>query len=288
MITIGGLFSGYGGLELGLEMTGGFKTVWHCEIEPYPSAILKERFQGVPNLGDITQVKWDEVKKVDLLCGGFPCQDISQAGKRKGIIKGETRSGLWGEFHKAIRILRPRYVVIENVSALSNLGLDIVLADLAQVGYDAEWIDLRASDFGAPHRRERLFIVAYPNNKRHESTNEEVCAGRNASYNGCSDVPHSSSERFQGQQQSEREEQIYSFKGKHGGWQTECGLDRVVDGPAFGLDESEHQELVELGFPRAANKIWKERIKALGNGVVPQVAQWVGERILETEKRVID
>jgi DNA (cytosine-5)-methyltransferase 1 len=260
MISVGGLFSGYGGIELGLEQTKGFKTLWHCEIEPYPSAILHERFPGVPNLGDITKVKWNEQEhKVDIICGGFPCQDISQAGKRKGIIKGETRSGLWGEFHRAIRILRPRYVLIENVSAITNLGLDIVLADLAQERYDAEWLDLRASDFGAPHRRERIFIVGYISN-----TDDSRYIH--------SDVSHTLRKGFHGQQQPFRSEKTHSFKSEHGGWETECGLDRVVNGLTRGLD----------------SYIWRERIKALGNGVVPQVARWVGERILEREKRLSD
>ena len=101
MITVGSLFSGIGGIELGLERTGGFKTIWNCEIDPYASAVLKKHWPDVPNLGDITKVDWDGVERPEMLCGGFPCQDISVAGKGKGI-EGGYRSGLWFEYAKAI------------------------------------------------------------------------------------------------------------------------------------------------------------------------------------------
>lgn len=153
-MIVGSLFSGIGGIELGL----GLPVAWHSEIDPDASTIL-QRHWDVPNLGDITKIDWHEVESVDVLCGGFPCQDISFAGKGAGIAEG-TRSGLWSEYARAIGILRPRYVFIENVSALAIRGLDRVLADLASFGFDAEWTSLRASAIGAPHRRERLFIVA--------------------------------------------------------------------------------------------------------------------------------
>ena len=160
-LTTGSLFSGIGGLEYGLERTGGFRTIWNCEIEAYPSAVLKKHWPDVPNLGDITKVDWSKVAPPDIICGGFPCQDISVAGKGRGIKEG-TRSGLWLEYAKAIRELRPKYAVIENVAALTRRGLHIVLADLAEAGYDAEWHNISASAVGAWHRRERIFILAYP------------------------------------------------------------------------------------------------------------------------------
>src|SRR3990167_684603 len=158
MLKVGSLFSGIGGIDLGLERTGGFKIVWFSEIEPYCIEVLKKHWPEVKNHGDITKIKWEDVERVDVLAGGFPCQDISVAGKGAGIIEGK-RSSLWKYFAAAIRALRPSYVIIENVSALSNRGLDVVLANLAKEGYDAEWLDLRASDFGAPHKRERIFII---------------------------------------------------------------------------------------------------------------------------------
>jgi len=166
-LKLGSLFSGIGGIELGFERTGGFKTIWHCEIEPYPSAVLEQHWPDVPNLGDITKVNWNEVERPDIIVGGFPCQDISVAGRGAGIKEG-TRSGLWSEYARAIRELRPRYVVVENVPMLARRGLARVLGDIASLGYDAEWFTIRASDVGAPHRRERLFIIAHPNNEPRE------------------------------------------------------------------------------------------------------------------------
>jgi DNA (cytosine-5)-methyltransferase 1 len=135
---------------------------WVCEVEKGPSQVLARHF-AVPNLGDITKADWQGVESVDILCGGFPCQDISNAGGRAGIKQG-TRSGLWFEFARAIRSLRPIYVVVENVSNLlaidNGRGFGIVLADLAEAGFDAEWCSVRASDVGAPHRRERIFLLA--------------------------------------------------------------------------------------------------------------------------------
>lgn len=148
-----------------------------CEKEDFPSIILKERF-NVPNLGDITKVRWEEVEPVDIIVGGFPCQDISVAGKQEGIREG-NRSGLWYEFAKAIRILRPRYAFVENVSALVRNGLDIVLAELAKIGYDAKWTSVRASDAGAPHKRERVFILATDSSSiGHDSEGYEQALGQ--------------------------------------------------------------------------------------------------------------
>jgi DNA (cytosine-5)-methyltransferase 1 len=144
-----------------MAVTGvlGGRVAWHCEFDPRPASVLAHRYPGVPNLGDITAVDWATVEPVDIICGGFPCQDISNAGQRAGI-EGE-RSGLWSRMVDAISVVRPRIVVIENVAALAVRGLDRVLADLARLGFDAEWTSVRASDVGAPHRRERLFIVAH-------------------------------------------------------------------------------------------------------------------------------
>jgi len=158
------LFSGIGGFSLGLERSGGFKTVAFCEIEPYPCKVLKHHWPEVPIYGDIRELTADRLAAdgitVDAICGGFPCQDISHAGKGAGI-EGE-RSGLWFEYARLIGELRPRYVFVENVSALLNRGIDRVLGDLAALGYDAEWHCIPASAVGAPHRRDRIWIVAYP------------------------------------------------------------------------------------------------------------------------------
>ena len=184
---IGSLFSGYGGLEQGVQRILGGEAVWHSEIDPGASRILAHRYPGVPNHGDITQIDWADVEPVDVLTGGFPCQDVSAVGLRKGMRPG-TRSGLFTHFAYAIQQLRPELVVIENVRGLlsadahhpahSNMepcpwcvgggpsrplrALGAVLGQLADLGYNASWQGLRASDVGAPHGRFRVFIVAWP------------------------------------------------------------------------------------------------------------------------------
>lgn len=184
-LKIGSLFSGYGGLDLGVMEVLDAEVAWHCEWEDAPSAILDAHWPEVPNYRDVSKVDWASVEPIDILTGGFPCQDVSLAGARRGLKDG-TRSGLWSEFAKAIEVLKPRLVVIENVrgllsaeaavgeleqcawclgdesneSALRALGA--VLGSLADLGYNAEWCGLRAADAGAPHNRFRIFIAAWP------------------------------------------------------------------------------------------------------------------------------
>lgn len=185
---IGELFAGYGGLAQGLQEVIGGDVVWFSEFDSAPSKILAHHWPDVPNHGDITKIDWSTVEPVDILTGGFPCQDVSLAGARRGLKEG-TRSGLWSYFAEAIGALKPEMVVIENVrgilsadassgmepcpecvgdgpDAVSLRALGAVLGDLADIGYDAEWGGVRAADAGAPHGRFRVFIVAYPNGGR--------------------------------------------------------------------------------------------------------------------------
>jgi len=180
------LFAGYGGLEIGLSEY--VRTVCYVERELYPVAVIRSRIKegkldDAPIWDDVTTfdgTKWRG--KVDIISGGFPCQDISVAGKGRGIKEG-TRSGLWFEFLRIINEVRPAFVFVENVSALTHRGLDIVLGQLSEAGYDARWTDLRASDVGAPHRRERMFILAY-NNKHPDCNNgREVEEGKKQQQN---------------------------------------------------------------------------------------------------------
>ena len=186
-MKIGSLFSGYGGLDIAVSSVTGAEVAWHCEWDDAPSKILETHFPGVPNYRDVSQVDFSQVEPVDILTGGFPCQDLSLAGKREGLKDG-TRSGLWSEFARAIDEIKPRLVIIENVRGLlsakatnsdleqcpwcmgeagdgepSLRALGAVLGDLADRGYDAKWTGIRASDAGAPHNRFRVFIVAFPN-----------------------------------------------------------------------------------------------------------------------------
>ena len=181
--VVGSLCSGYGGLDLGLSLAlgGDVRTAWHVENDEHAAAILAHHYPGVPNHGDLTAVDWTQVEAVDWLTAGFPCQDLSHAGRRAGMRPG-TRSGLWFHVAYAIGQLRPRHVLLENVRGLlsgradRDLGPDgadleaanpgavralgVVLGDLADLGFDARWVCVRASDAGAPHGRARVFIVA--------------------------------------------------------------------------------------------------------------------------------
>lgn len=156
------IFSGSGGYSLGFEEAG-MKTVAFCEYEEYAKRVLKKNWPDVPIYGDVKNVTSQQLKEdnidFDIICGGFPCQDISIAGKNKGIIEGE-RSGLWKEFRRLIDETKPKYAVIENVSALLSRGLDIILKDLAEIGYDATWTMLDSQYFGIPQRRRRVYILA--------------------------------------------------------------------------------------------------------------------------------
>ncbi|MEV6605678.1 DNA cytosine methyltransferase [Kutzneria sp. NPDC051319] len=161
--VIGSVCTGYGGLDLGvLAALGGGRIAWCADPDPHITQILATRMPGVPNHGDIRALDWASVEPVDVLVAGFPCQDISAAGKRAGIERGE-RSGVWTDIVAGIRVLRPALIVVENVAALrwKNGGLHRVLGDLAATGYDAAWRSVRASDIGAPHRRERVFLLAW-------------------------------------------------------------------------------------------------------------------------------
>ena len=193
-LRIGSLFSGYGGLDLAVQSVYDAEHAWFCEFDPAPSRILTHHWPDAPNLRDVTQVDWKEVAKeapVDILTGGFPCQDVSVAGRRAGMTDG-TRSGLWSHMAHAIDVLRPQLVVIENVGGLFSakatsvmephpwcLGdggtgsdtvllraIDAVLSTLSELGFNAEWTALRASDVGAPPRTSPSLHYCAPQRRR--------------------------------------------------------------------------------------------------------------------------
>lgn len=166
MLTIGSLFSGIGGLELGLEWAGLGPVLWQVESDPFCRSVLAKHWPDVARFDDVCAVG-SGLARVDLICGGFPCQDISQAGAKAGI--GGARSGLWSEFARIIGEIRPRFVVVENVADLALRGLDVVLCDLAALRYDALWFTFGAENLGAPHRRRRLFVVAYADTERRQT-----------------------------------------------------------------------------------------------------------------------
>ena len=158
------LFSGIGGFSLGLERAG-MRTVAFCEIDLHARKVLNKHWSDVPVFTDVSTLTKDDLnEQIDVIAGGFPCQDISTAGQGAGLAG--SRSGLWYEFHRLVNEIRPRYAIIENVSVLRSRGLDQVLWSLAEIGYDAEWHCIPASALGAPHRRDRIWIVAYPTSVR--------------------------------------------------------------------------------------------------------------------------
>lgn len=198
----GELFAGVGGLGMAVDDVFGSDPAWFCEFDAAPSRVLAHHFPDVPNYGDVTKVDWGTAPHVDILAGGFPCQDVSLAGARRGMKDG-TRSGLWSEYVKAIDTLRPDWVVIENVRGLISAqadsevepcpwcvgdgddeyhlrALDAVLADLSRLGFDAEWTGLRAADVGAPHGRFRFFILAWPTERTTAVNAARVTGGRGA------------------------------------------------------------------------------------------------------------
>jgi DNA (cytosine-5)-methyltransferase 1 len=157
-VTAGSLCSGYGGLDLAVMAVTGARLAWVAETDKYAAGVLAHQWPDVPNLGDVTALDWAGVPPVDLVSAGWPCQDISYAGPGAGITEG-TRSGLWLTIADGLRRLRPSYVFLENVAALRTRGLAKVLGDLAALGYDTQWVCLRAADAGAPHRRDRLLVL---------------------------------------------------------------------------------------------------------------------------------
>jgi len=249
------LFSGIGGLDLGLERAG-LQCVGQVEIDDYATRVLEKHWPTVPRWRDVRSVGHHNLPYTDAIVGGFPCQDISNAGRRVGIDG--DRSGLWSEYYRIICELRPRYVLVENVSALFVRGMGRVLGDLASVGYDTEWECIPAAALGAPHIRDRVFIVAYPHDPRRG--------------------------RWQQRQAITAAERLAN-----------ADRARLEIGPCFGLNALEALAAVERrGGARGG--VWTvepdvdrvaygvpnrmDRLRGLGNAVVPQVAEYIGRLIV--------
>ena len=242
--TLGSLFAGIGGIDLGFERAG-FKTAWQVEINPYCRKVLAKHFPEAERFEDVRTVGKHNLKPVDVIAGGFPCQDISIAGRREGI--GGGRSGLWSEMARIIRELRPSFALMENVAALLTptirdgwtepSAIGRVLGDLAEIGYDAEWKVISASDVGAPHYRERVWIVAYPREKRIQRFFPQEVPKVEA-FSWCKNVGR-----------------VEDLRGR---------LD--IPEPLFrGASD---------GIPN-----WMDRIGALGNAVVPQIPELIARKI---------
>lgn len=232
------LFSGIGGFSLGLERAG-MQTIAFCEIDPKARLVLAKHWPNVPIYEDVTTLKGDHIE-ADVICGGFPCQDISVAGRGAGLAG--ARSGLWFQFHRLIDEIRPRYAIIENVSALRSRGLDTVLGSLAAIGYDAEWHCIPASAVGAPHRRDRVWIIAYPQ-----------CTGRERPFD------------YRGVLSRALQAQSKFSHSAFGEWHALARGERTIrscDGVPVQME--------------------RNRLKQLGNAVVPQIPELIGRVIMAT------
>jgi DNA (cytosine-5)-methyltransferase 1 len=268
------LFSGIGGFSLGLERAG-FETVAFCEPNPFCQAVLKHHWPTVPVYEDVRELSADRLVNdgitFDAICGGFPCQDISVAGKGAGLAG--AQSGFWWEFHRLIAETRPKWVIAENVSALRSRGLDEVLGSLAALGYDAEWHCIPASAVGAPHRRDRIWIVAYPQSAGLQARGGDELGVNNQrrrdgwqsqSASGETDMADTHEPRLEGRLRRILQECAGKFPV---GKSSSCG---VAEFWRF-----------EPDVGRVANGVSNRthRLKALGNAVVPQIPEIIGRII---------
>jgi DNA (cytosine-5)-methyltransferase 1 len=273
------LFSGIGGFSLGLEKTEGFKTVAFCEIDKDAQKVLRKHWPETPVFGDISKLNsfglYERINdKIDIIAGGFPCQDISVGGRKKGFkdVNGNTtRSGLWFEYLRIIRELQPRWVIIENVGRLVGNGLEVVLGGLSESGYDAEWHTIEATHTGLPHRRERCYIIAHSRSLGlYEYFGKKRCLQ--------TDQEWESAETYdQGKERISKSFQICPIlsardfdRFRSSNPDTGAALPdirRVTNGIPKGLHEADR----------------KRRIKQLGNSIVPFIAEVIGGRILAHE-----
>jgi len=251
------LFAGIGGFTLGLERAG-FETVAFCEIEPYAQKVLRKNWPEVPIYDDVRTITADRLIsdgiRVDVITGGFPCQDISVAGNQAGIADG-TRSGLWSECARLIGELRPRYAIFENVRNLLSgergAWFKRVLWDISALGYDAEWHCIPASELGAHHHRDRVWIICYPKQKVADSLYERLQRG------------------IHRRQDKERQGELGHAR---------CGS------AAYG-QPTENEWDIEPNVGRVANGVpdRSHRLKCLGNAVVPPIPELIGRAIMEAE-----
>jgi len=309
-VKFGELFAGIGGFSLGLERAG-MKCAWQVEIDPYARAVLNKHWPDVRRHDDVRTFPPTHTHThtqdfcVDLICGGFPCQDISVAGKGAGLAG--ARSGLWNEFARIIGEIRPRYVIVENVAALLARGMGTVLGDLSSLGYDAEWHVIPASAVGAPHRRERVWIVAV----RNAYGEREVGDGVSDSKHGRAVSPQARRKpsRIRCESDVADTESINCGTGlcendeKQDGHQPCDGCGDVPDANCAGCWQQRRPKPVPTEQPAAQCGGWWEfepnvgrvahgvpsrvdRLRCLGNAVVPQVVEIIGRAILEAETRM--
>jgi len=271
-VRIGSLFSGIGGLELGLERAGLGHVMWQVEINPFCRSVLARHWPDVPRYEDVASVGVSDLSPVDLICGGFPCQDVSSAGARAGLAG--AKSGLWYEYRRIVGELRPRFVVVENVTSGKKLWLPTVRGDLGALGYRVRALALSAVDVGAPHLRRRVFVVATTDPDgivlreqpgRRQRQGDRGSRGNSAAL---ANARHDGISRTLGDSDSDSESAL------------------AIDGEVAGV-----RGLASRASPWASPPVFRgmvdgvsgrmDRLRALGNAVVPQCAEVIGRIIAE-------
>jgi len=297
-VKIGSLFAGVGGFELGIERAiPNSETIWQVEQNPFCQSILSKHWPKAKIYNDVRDIKINNVDPVDVLLGGFPCQDISTAGKQKGVNDGE-KSSLWWEMWRIIGDIRPRVVIMENVANIIRLGGSDVVGSLTQIGYDCEWTVISAQQFGAPHVRERWFCVAYSSGQRHQTSQDQSIRFesqrqgiRSKSPSGAisKSIPNTHgafageltqlSRRLEASQNPQNGTSFGSpFMSSDGDHSRGGHWSRCKDKPILcGVDDG-----VSDWMDRTTKREHNKRLQALGNAIVPQCSQWVGEQVLKS------
>jgi DNA (cytosine-5)-methyltransferase 1 len=280
-LKIGSLCTGYGGLDMAVEAFFKAKTVWCAEFDKHASKLIEERF-NIPNYGDIKNIDWAAIEPIDILTAGYPCQPFSHAGSRKGT---DDERHIFPYILEAISILKPRWIILENVRGHLSLGLKEVLEGLASKGYDAKWQIVRASDVGAPHQRARLFIVAYPTSlgwsQRHTCRLEQdvTSVEDNGLVTDSNSHGHeesrrtsiclqSASEGLRGRKDQREAGNEYRFSFEMDRQEVPDTLDQGKLNPVF----VEYMMGLPKGWVTDIDLLRSQKLKMLGNGVVPQQA----------------
>jgi DNA (cytosine-5)-methyltransferase 1 len=295
-ITFGSLFAGIGGIDLGFERCG-MECRWQVEINDYAQKVLAKHWPAVHRERDIRECSARNLDWVDVIAGGFPCQDISYAGLGAGL-DGE-RSGLFFEAIRLVRELQPRAVVLENVAALLTRGLDRVLGTLAEIGYDAEWRCIPAAYVGAPHIRDRVFVLAYAESERRreagrccERQAKRISVGSEVLADSQSDGRNQRKQDYPGRGEGVRkgEERRSGRGGEASAYANSERLEKRQGQDTIGAGQDGRPELgrsewwaVEPDVGRVAHGVSNrvDRLRGLGNAVVPQVAEFVGKMVLQ-------
>ena len=333
-LTVGSLFSGIGGLDLGLERAG-MNVIWQSEIDPYACRVLSKHWPEVVNHGNIKEINWQEVERPDVICGGYPCQPFSTAGKRRGE---EDPRHLWPWVRTAISELRPRYAILENVRGHLSMGGLSVIGELASIGYDAEWRIVSAASVGANHRRDRVIIVAYPQSKcsnglidnARDSEQSESTAelGNNSRAENVADPNHARSRTSRSGTNRNGTQEVQEWQHESQSWFSGCSTN-VANTNSGRLQERKPKTESHSGlscsceqmayasgercmdrrltvyptdgrfptFAEPAERCWwqtepdvgrvahgvpsrVDRLRGLGNAVVPQVAEVIGRLVI--------